>query len=94
MNKKWFEVETGTVAQEFKKFVDSWDEDSTSIKCLYHERTGRSVIFDMSADDVKFSFRKVGEKFSLLFNGEYEFIQKETFQFFENICVQYLKDCT
>lgn len=90
---KWLEVETGAVAQEFKKFVDSWDEGSTIIKCLYHERTKRSVIFDMSVDGVKFSFRRVGEKFSLLFNGEYEFIQKETFKFFESICIQYLKDC-
>lgn len=90
---KWFEVETGAVAQEFKKFVDSWDEDNTIIKCLHHERTKRSVIFDMSADEVKFSFRRVGEKFSLLFNGEHEFIQKETFQFFKNICTQFLKDC-
>ncbi|OTG85833.1 hypothetical protein B9T31_09565 [Acinetobacter sp. ANC 4558] len=94
MSSKWFDIEKGAVAQEFKSFVDSWNEQNTSIKCLFHERTGRSVIFDMSADDVVFSFRRVGEKFSLLFNGKYEFIQKETFMFFENICVQYLKDCS
>lgn len=92
MSKKWFDVENGVVARQFKDFVDSWDEDCTQIKCLYHERTNRSVIFDMSANDVKFSFRRVGDKFSLLFNGEYEFIQQQTFQFFESICTQYLND--
>lgn len=93
MKSKWFEVEKGELSQKFKKFVDSWDEDKTKIQCLYHERTKRSVIFDMSADNVKFSFRRVGDKFSILFDSKYEYIQKETFEFFESICLQYLKDC-
>ncbi|MEC8123764.1 MAG: hypothetical protein VX125_07930 [Pseudomonadota bacterium] len=87
----WQEREKGNVCQEFAKFVDSWDEEKTSIKCLYHEKNKRSTIFDMSADDVKFSFRRVGFKYSILFNGQSEFIQQETYAFFKDICEQYIR---
>ncbi len=88
---KWQERESGAVCQDFAKFVDSWDEMKTEIKCHHHEKTKRSTIFDMSADGVKFSFRRVGSKYSLLFNDQYEFIQKETYAFFEDICSQFIE---
>lgn len=89
---KWQDIEKGAVCSKFSDFVDTWDEQTTEIKCLYKERTKRSVIYDMCADDVNFSFRRVGDKYTILFDGEYEFIQKETFEFFENVCEQFIKE--
>ena len=87
---KWQQREKGNVCEEFAKFVDTWDEKKTEIRCLYHEKTNRSVIFDMSANGEKFSFRRVGLKYSILFKGRYEFIQKETFSFFESVCEEFV----
>lgn len=89
---KWQDVEKGAVCSKFSDFVDTWDEQVTKIEWLYKERTKRSVIYDMCADNVKFSFRKVGNKYTILFAGEYEFIQKETFEFFEDVCEQFIEE--
>ena len=91
MAKKWFEVEKGDVSQEFKKFVDTWDEDSTLIQGE-GESIGDSEVFKMKANDVPFSFRRVGSKYSLIFDGKAELITRSTYEFFKALCLNFFEE--
>ena len=86
----WQQIEKGEVCQAFAKLVESWDY-SEAIECLSYEKTRRVVVYDMAANGIPFSFRKVGDKYSIIFNGDSEFIQKETFDMFEGICRTFIK---
>ena len=91
MTKKWFEVETGDVCQAFKKFVDTWDEQSTLIQGE-GESIGDSEVFKMQADDIPFSFRRVGNKYSIIFDNQAELITKGTYDFFKSLCLNFFKE--
>lgn len=86
----WQNIEKGAVCQAFAKLVEGWDY-SENIECLSYEKTGRVAVYNMAADGIPFSFRKVGDKYSIIFNKESEFIQKETFDMFEGICRTFIK---
>ncbi|WP_448761873.1 hypothetical protein [Acinetobacter tandoii] len=91
MAEKWFEVEKGDVCQAFKKFVDTWDEERTLIQGE-GESVGDSEVFKMKANDVPFSFRRVGSKHSLIFGGKAELIAESTYEFFKALCLNFFEE--
>ena len=86
----WQDLDKQLLCQDLAKLVQSWDY-SENIECLSYEKTGRIAVYNMAADGIPFSFRKVGDKYSIIFNGDSEFIQKETFDLFEGICRTFIK---
>lgn len=87
----WRENETGNVAQAFANFLDTWDEQKPVIVgdgCYDDEKE----FFDMSANGVPFLLRRIGNKFSLIFNGEAGLIQESTFNSIKQFCLDCLKE--
>lgn len=88
--KKWQDAEQGPIAQKFASFVNDWTEEM-------HIDGGAEVaanveVYNMTADGVPFSFRRVGNKHSLIFGGQAELIKKSTFDFFKIICTKFFED--
>lgn len=89
MSYNWQEIEQGELCQKFADFVNEWRSSSTLITGE-HCYTSRTEVFNMEANGIPFSFRKVGEKFSLLFNEKSEFIKPETYSFFKEVCQNFI----
>jgi len=89
--KCWQEVETGEVMQSFARFSDSWDEQKTKIDGNA-ESSQNIESFNMTADGVPFSFRRVGNKHSIIFGGNSELIKKSTFNFFKELCIKFFEE--
>lgn len=87
----WQDEEQGELCRKFAQFVDSWEYDE-DVKCLNYERSYRVTLIDMSVNGERFSFRKCGHKFTILFDEKVEFIKKETFDFFEGVCLRFIED--
>ncbi|WP_288419155.1 hypothetical protein [uncultured Acinetobacter sp.] len=87
----WQERETGEVSKGFARFVDSWDEEKTVISGQ-GEKSGSTEVFNMSADGVPFSFRRVGDKYSIIYGGSAELIHKDTFNFFKDLCKKFFEE--
>lgn len=87
----WQERETGDVSQSFARFVESWDEEKTVIAGEGY-KAGNTEIFNMTADGVSFSFRRVGDKHSIIYGGNAELIHKETFNFFKDLCKKFFEE--
>lgn len=87
----WQEREQGEVAQSFARFVDSWEEYKTHIAGS-GEACGDTEIYNMTADGVPFSFRRVGNKQSLIYGGVSELIHADTFAFWKESIQKFFKD--
>ena len=87
----WQKIETGEVMQSFARFSDSWDEQKTVIDGSA-ESSKNIEAFNMTADGIPFSFRRVGNKHSIIFDGKSELIKKSTFDYFKGLCVKFFED--
>lgn len=76
----WLDVEEGPLAQRFDNFLNSWT-DSTEFT-IEHESSDALDLYCMTADGIPFSFRRIDDRYSLLFDNESETIQQKTFEFF------------
>ncbi len=89
--KTWQEREQGKIAQSFARFVESWHPYKTVITGK-GEQCGDTEIYNMTADGVPFSFRRVGNKQSLIYGGEAELIHADTFTFWKECIQTFFKD--
>lgn len=76
----WLDVEKGPLAQRFDNFLNSWT-DSTEFT-IEHESSEALDLYCMTANSIPFSFRRIDDRYSLLFDNKSETIQQETFDFF------------
>lgn len=76
----WLDAEEGPLAQRFDNFLNSWTDDTEFT--IEHESSEALDLYCMTADGIPFSFRRIDDRYSLLFDNESETIQKETFEFF------------
>lgn len=87
--KEWQDVEQGQVSRDFADFVDAWIPGQTAFtsEC---EITENSESYKMKADDVPFTFKRIDDSYSLIYNGCAEEIQKSTFnQFVDSLCAEF-----
>lgn len=76
----WLDAEEGPLAQRFDNFLNSWTDDTEFT--IEHESSEALDLYCMTADGIPFSFRRIDDRYSLLFDNESETIQQETFEFF------------
>ncbi|ENW30641.1 hypothetical protein [Acinetobacter lwoffii] len=76
----WLDAEEGPLAQRFDNFLNSWTDDTEFT--IEHESSDALDLYCMTADSIPFSFRRIDDRYSLLFDNESETIQQETFEFF------------
>ncbi|WP_336022246.1 hypothetical protein [Acinetobacter lwoffii] len=76
----WLDAEEGPLAQRFDNFLNSWTDDTEFT--IEHESSEALDLYCMTADGIPFSFRRIDDRYSLLFDNESETIQQETFDFF------------
>lgn len=78
----WLDVEEGPLAQRFDNFLNSWTDDTEFT--IEHESYDALAIdlYRMTADGIPFSFRRIDDRYSLLFDNASETIQQKTFEFF------------
>lgn len=76
----WLDAEGGPLVQRFDNFLNSWTDDTEFT--IEHESSDALDLYCMTADSIPFSFRRIDDRYSLLFDNESETIQQETFEFF------------
>jgi len=76
----WLDAEEGPLAHRFDNFLNSWTDDTEFT--IEHESSDALDLYCMTADGIPFSFRRIDDRYSLLFDNESETIQQETFEFF------------
>lgn len=76
----WLDAEEGPLVQCFDNFLNSWTDDTEFT--IEHESSDALDLYRMTADGIPFSFRRIDDRYSLLFDNESETIQQETFEFF------------
>ena len=76
----WLDAEEGPLAQRFDNFLNSWADDTEFT--IEHESCDALDLYCMTADSIPFSFRRIDDRYSLLFDNESESIQQSTFEFF------------
>ncbi|WP_441373617.1 hypothetical protein [Acinetobacter lwoffii] len=76
----WLDVEEGPLVQRFDNFLNSWTDDTEFT--IEHKSSEALDLYCMTADGIPFSFRRIDDRYSLLFDNESETIQQETFEFF------------
>lgn len=76
----WLDVEEGPLVRRFDNFLNSWTDDTEFT--IEHESSDSLDLYRMTADGISFSFRRIDDRYSLLFDNESETIQQETFEFF------------
>lgn len=76
----WLDAEEGSLVQRFDNFLNSWTDDTEFT--IEHESSDALDLYCMTADSIPFSFRRIDDRYSLLFDNESETIQQETFEFF------------
>ena len=76
----WLDAEEGPLVQRFDNFLNSWTDDTEFT--IEHESSDALDLYCMTADSIPFSFRRIDDRYSLLFDNESETIQQETFEFF------------
>ena len=76
----WLDAEEGPLAQRFDNFLNSWTDDTEFT--IEHESSDALDLYCMTADSIPFSFRRIDDRYSLLFDNESETIQQSTFEFF------------
>jgi len=78
----WLDAEEGQLYERFDHFLNSWTDDTEFT--IEHESYDALAIdlYRMTADSIPFSFRRIDDRYSLLFDNESETIQQETFEFF------------
>ena len=76
----WLDAEEGPLVQRFNNFLNSWTDDTEFT--IEHELSDALDLYCMTADSIPFSFRRIEDRYSLLFDNESETIQQSTFEFF------------
>ena len=76
----WLDAEEGPLVQRFDNFLNSWTDDTEFT--IEHESSDALDLYCMTADSIPFSFRRIDDRYSLLFDNASETIQQETFEFF------------
>lgn len=76
----WLDAEEGPLCERFDNFLNSWTDDTEFT--IEHESSDALDLYCMTADSIPFSFRRIDDRYSLLFDNESETIQQETFEFF------------
>ncbi|GEA62945.1 hypothetical protein QUG64_03100 [Acinetobacter lwoffii] len=76
----WLDAEEGPLVQRFDNFLNSWTDDTEFT--IEHESSDALDLYCMTADSIPFSFRRIDDRYSLLFDNESETIQQSTFEFF------------
>ena len=76
----WLDAEEGPLVQRFDNFLNSWTDDTEFT--IEHESSDALDLYCMTADSIPFSFRRIDDRYSLLFDNESKTIQQETFEFF------------
>lgn len=76
----WLDAEEGPLVQRFDNFLNSWTDDTEFT--IEHESSDALDLYCMTADSIPFSFRRIDDRCSLLFDNESETIQQSTFEFF------------
>ncbi|NNG80607.1 hypothetical protein [Acinetobacter sp. ANC 5378] len=76
----WLDAEEGPLAQRFDNFLNSWTNDTEFT--IEHESSDALNLYCMTANSIPFSFRRIDDRYSLLFDNESESIQQSTFEFF------------
>ena len=76
----WLDAEEGPLCERFDNFLNSWSDDTEFT--IEHESSDALDLYCMTADGIPFSFRRIDDRYSLLFDNESETIQQETFEFF------------
>lgn len=76
----WLDAEEGPLVQRFDNFLNSWTDDTEFT--IEHESSEALDLYCMTANSIPFSFRRIDDRYSLLFDNESETIQQETFDFF------------
>ena len=76
----WLDAEEGPLVQRFDNFLNSWTDDTEFT--IEHESSDALDLYCMTADGIPFSFRRIDDRYSLLFDNESDTIQQETFEFF------------
>ena len=76
----WLDAEEGLLVQRFDNFLNSWTDDTEFT--IEHESSDALDLYCMTANSIPFSFRRIDDRYSLLFDNESETIQQETFEFF------------
>ena len=76
----WLDAEEGPLVQRFDHFLNNWTYDTEFT--IEHESSDALDLYCMTADGIPFSFRRIDDRYSLLFDNESETIQQETFEFF------------
>lgn len=76
----WLDAEEGPLVQRFDNFLNSWTDDTEFT--IEHESSDALDLYCMTADSIPFSFRRIDDCYSLLFDNESETIQQSTFEFF------------
>ena len=87
--KEWQDVEQGQVSRDFADFVEAWIPGQTvfTSEC---EITENSETYKMKADDVPFTFKRIDDSYSLIYNGCAEEIHESTFnQFVDSLCAEF-----
>ena len=76
----WLDAEEGPLCERFDNFLNSWT-DNTEFT-IEHESSDALDLYCMTANSIPFSFRRIDDRYSLLFDNESESIQQSTFEFF------------
>ena len=76
----WLDAEEGPLCERFDNFLNSWADDTEFT--IEHESSDALDLYNMTADGIPFSFRRIDDRYSLLFDNESESIQQSTFEFF------------
>ena len=76
----WLDAEEGQLVQRFDNFLNSWTDDTDFT--IEHESSDALDLYCMTANSIPFSFRRIDDRYSLLFDNETESIQQSTFEFF------------
>lgn len=76
----WLDVEDGPLCERFDNFLNSWTDDTEFT--IEHESSDALDLYCMTANSIPFSFRRIDDRYNLLFDNESETIQQETFEFF------------
>lgn len=76
----WLDVEEGPLCERFDNFLNSWTDDTEFT--IEYESSDALDLYCMTADSIPFSFRRIDDRYSLLFDNESETIQQSTFEFF------------
>ena len=84
----WQDIEQGQVCKEFADFVETWTEQTTftaDSECSYD-----MDLYYVTADGIPFSFRRIDDSYSIVFNGHAEKIQLSTFEYFvQSLCKEF-----